>query len=552
MKILGRKLKKNSFLEGALFGYIAILISKVLGAVYSIPFYSIIGSRGGVIYSCAYNIYSLFLDISVSGIPIAVSIVISNYNAKGMVRSKEKTYSLTLKFMAILSFICFLIMQIFARQIGMFFFNDMSSGATVEEIALGVRTIAFCLLIVPFLSLKRGYMQGHEMLAEPSASQVIEQIVRIAVVLVGSFVAINLIGLDTVYGVCVALFGATVGALLAYFYLWNKTRKNKSMFLTGGIEDEKVASSKNIAKMVFGYCLTIVIVTISNSVYNIIDMKMILVGLHNIGFSDVDTQEIASIASTWIPKICMIITALSMGITNSICPHLAKKNTMGEMKEVNNTLVQAISSFLLVSVPLVVGLITLSKPVYALFYGESAFGADILSFNSIVNVISCLVTIVGISMQSIGRGKVVCVYNIIGIIINAALDIPMIYLLNAIGYAPYVGASVASIIGFGITLLMFIISLKKAYKFKFGEVFFSLIRFIPGTICLLLAVIGLNYIWQIETTRSFLLVVQLVVYAAVGAVIYFVVTYFTGGITKVVGKEKLEEFKTKLLSKLHR
>ena len=113
---MGRKLKKNSFLEGALFGYIAILISKVLGAVYSIPFYSIIGSRGGVIYSCAYNIYSLFLDISVSGIPIAVSIVISNYNAKGMVRSKEKTYSLTLKFMAILSFICFLIMQIFARH----------------------------------------------------------------------------------------------------------------------------------------------------------------------------------------------------------------------------------------------------------------------------------------------------------------------------------------------------------------------------------------------------------------------------------------------------
>ena len=50
-------------------------------------------------------------------------------------------------------------------------------------------------------------MQGHEMLAEPSASQVIEQIVRIAVVLVGSFIAINLIGLDTVYGVCVALSG---------------------------------------------------------------------------------------------------------------------------------------------------------------------------------------------------------------------------------------------------------------------------------------------------------------------------------------------------------
>ena len=81
---MGGKLKKNSFMEGAVITYAAIVITKLLGALYNIPFYEIIGNRGSVIYSFAFSIYALFLDISTSGIPIAISIVISEYASKGM------------------------------------------------------------------------------------------------------------------------------------------------------------------------------------------------------------------------------------------------------------------------------------------------------------------------------------------------------------------------------------------------------------------------------------------------------------------------------------
>ncbi|MCQ2462978.1 MAG: oligosaccharide flippase family protein, partial [Clostridia bacterium] len=386
------KLRKNSFLEGAMFAYIAILAAKVMGALYSIPFYDIIGDRGGVIYSCAYNIYSLFLEISTSGIPIAVSIVISEYNAKGMIHSKEKTYSLTLKFISAVSLTCFLVMQIFAKSIGAYFLKDMTQGVTPDEIALGVRAISFCLLIVPFLSLKRGYLQGHKIMAEPSASQVIEQLVRIAVVLAGSYTARKLMGKNTVYGVCTALLGATAGAACAYLYLRIKTKNSREIFFLDADENEAVASNREIAEKVFSYCITIVIISISNSVYSIVDMKMILTGLHNIGYTDMDTQEIASIASTWIPKICRIITALSMGITNSICPHLAQKRTDGKMDDVNATLNQALSAFLLISMPLAAGLILLSSPVYTLFYGESVYGAEILKLATVVNIVGSMAT----------------------------------------------------------------------------------------------------------------------------------------------------------------
>ena len=53
-------MKKNSFVEGTIIAYISILVTKIVGAIYVIPFYKIIGTTGGVLYGYAYNIYNLF------------------------------------------------------------------------------------------------------------------------------------------------------------------------------------------------------------------------------------------------------------------------------------------------------------------------------------------------------------------------------------------------------------------------------------------------------------------------------------------------------------
>ena len=63
-------MKKNGFMEGAIIATIAIIISKVLGVLYVIPFYKIIGEQGGALYGYAYNIYNIFLIISSAGIPL--------------------------------------------------------------------------------------------------------------------------------------------------------------------------------------------------------------------------------------------------------------------------------------------------------------------------------------------------------------------------------------------------------------------------------------------------------------------------------------------------
>ena len=66
-------MKKNTFVKGALITTIGIILTKILGIIYVIPFHAIIGDEGGALYGYAYTIYSTFLSISTVGIPLAIS-----------------------------------------------------------------------------------------------------------------------------------------------------------------------------------------------------------------------------------------------------------------------------------------------------------------------------------------------------------------------------------------------------------------------------------------------------------------------------------------------
>ena len=110
-------MKKNSFIEGAVIATVAVIITKILGMLYVIPFYDIIGSKGGALYSYAYNIYTIFLGISSAGLPNAISKIISEYSALGYKRAIVDTYKISLRLISIISVTMFFIMFLYELHI---------------------------------------------------------------------------------------------------------------------------------------------------------------------------------------------------------------------------------------------------------------------------------------------------------------------------------------------------------------------------------------------------------------------------------------------------
>ncbi len=142
-----KKLKKNSFLQGTLIASISLILIKVLGALYVIPYYKIIGEEGGTLYSYAYSIYNLFLNISTAGIPVAMSMIISEYLALEKYDAKEKSYKIGKQLIFGLSLVAFCIVFFGSSLLAKFILSDVTGGHTIEEVSLVIKAIAPCLLI---------------------------------------------------------------------------------------------------------------------------------------------------------------------------------------------------------------------------------------------------------------------------------------------------------------------------------------------------------------------------------------------------------------------
>lgn len=550
---MAKKIRKNSFIEGAVISYAAIVITKILGAFYNIPFYSIIGERGSVIYSFAYSIYTLFLDISTSGIPIAISIVISEYAAREMYRTKERAYKLGLSVVTGVSVLACAFLMLFAPQVAGYYIGDMTDGVTVSEVAPAIRSIALCLLIVPFLSMRRGYLQGHKCVAVSSTSQVTEQFVRILVVLAGAYLAIHVFDLGITTGVCVSLLGAAIGALVAYIQLKRKEKASAELFHSDVNPDEKVDPDKTILKKLVTYCSVITIIAIASGLYNLIDMKLLLVGLENLSYTDESSQLIAGLASTWVPKICMIVTALAMGMTNSIAPHVAENYASGNLEKVNFNLNQAISTIFAVATPIAAGMIIFARPVFHVFYGESPYGSKMLQWALVLNVFVSVVSVISMAMQSMNMGKVVCIVTVVGIVTNTLLDLPFIYLFDKIGIPAYLGATAASITGEIVTLVLLLLILKKKLKFHYTPSIKVLGKTVLAVGIMVAVVLGLCYAWPVAES-GLIMYVQVALFAGVGALIFFGISYKIGLVVDVFGQNNIDRIFgiiNKVLVKLH-
>ncbi|MDD6808041.1 MAG: oligosaccharide flippase family protein [Oscillospiraceae bacterium] len=146
-------MKKNSFLEGTIIATLAIMFVKLLGMLYVIPFYRIVGSTGGALYSYGYNIYLIFLNIASAGLPSAISKVTSEYSALGMEDAKQRSYKIANRIISGVSVVSFVILFVFAEQIGKFIIDDLTGGNTYSDVAFVVRCVSFAVLLVPYLAL---------------------------------------------------------------------------------------------------------------------------------------------------------------------------------------------------------------------------------------------------------------------------------------------------------------------------------------------------------------------------------------------------------------
>ena len=540
-------MKKNSFIEGTIFASLSFLIIKFLGAIYVIPFYAIVGELGGALYSYAYTVYSLIINICTIGIPHAISKIISEYNTLEMYEAKERTFKIGNKIMVILSTILFLLMFIFAKQAAYIFIGDIdSTGNSIEDVVLVIRSISFCLLIVPYLAIKRGYLQGQKFITVSTTGEVIEQVVRVAFILVGSYLAINVFNAKTSIGVAIAVFGAFIAGLAAYIYLDVKIRKNKKEFNMPSKNQKDKVSNKPILKKIVSFSIPLMIVSITTDLYNMTDLSLIIRGLGYLGYSGKVAETIGSVMATWASKICLIVNAITFGLTINIIPHMSSSYVKKDYKTINNQFIKSIAMVIVIGLPMSIGISLLANEVYYIFYGASKYGGIILRLLPYSIMLGNINMVVNTTLQSLDKFKTIYISTFTGLLTNALLDIPLMILCDKIGIYPYYGAIISTMIGTSISLTISLRKLKKDMNFEYKELLNIIKKALLPLASMIVVVLILEYfIGPLFTTRI-TSIITCIICAVVGAIIYGVISYKNNLLYNSLGEEYVNQILRKI------
>ena len=539
-------MKKNSFVEGTVIATLIIVIVKIIGMLYVIPFYQIVGSSGGALYSYAYNIYLIFLGISSAGLPNAVSKIISEYNTLEYESAKKRAYKIARNIITFISVIAFMILFLFAEEIGRFIIGNLKGGNTYEDVAFVIRCVSPAVLVIPFLSITKGYLQGHKYVSKSSMSQLIEQVVRILVILLGSYLVLNVFNGTLKMAVGIAVSGAFFGGLCAYIYLRSVIHKHKKEFENDKTVKEIQISNKEIAKKIIMYAIPFIVINLVTDFYNFTDQILVLRTLEHMDYIADDVEFIASSISTWSPKICMIINSIAMGLTISIIPTIVSAKTKGDKEEVNRKVNQSISMVFFSSLPLATGLSILAKPVWTIFYNDNIYGSMILSLVVFSALLANVYMVISTILQSLNRNKQVYAVSGIGFLTNALLDVPLMLLLNYLGLPGFMGSICASIIGFSLSILLGIIFLKKADAVRFKTTFELVYKAIIPAIIMYLTLFLVNHYLPFNEFTKVGAFIYIIIDVIIGAPIYICMTYKMGLIDQVFGHDGIRRLVSKL------
>jgi len=539
-------MKKNSFVEGTFIATASIVLIKILGMLYVVPFYMIVGIQGGALYSYAYNIYLIFLSISTAGIPVAMSKIISEYNTKKMYDAKTRAYMLGKKCVMIFSVASFLIVFIFADALAVLILGNLTGGNTIKDTAFVIRCVSVAILIIPHLSVMRGYLQGHNYITPSANANLIEQAIRIMIIIVGAYLVYNVFAGTLTQAVGVAVGGAFFAGLGAWWYLHRNIKKHEKILHLDKEQKKDKITNREILKKIGIYALPFIIINVITSVYNFTDIVLVIRTLDYLGYSAGDVEFIASVISTWGAKLTVIVNSIGIGMTITLIPRIVEAYTTKNWDDLNEKINRSLQIVVFISLPLTLGLSILSTPVWTVFYNVIGRGGDILGFmifNALIfNIYMVVITI----LQGLNKYAVIYKASIIGFLLKVTLNIPLMILFDNLGVGAYYGAILATGISFIIPIYIGLNAIRKEHKLRYKETSLQIFKMaIPA----LLMVVSLYYLNQVLPFNVFSRVEAMkliIINSIVGGLIYLIVSFKLKLPKLIFGNDELNNIIKKL------
>ena len=524
---------QDSLLMGALASSFGIFLSKLLGLFYYSPLSAIAGEENMAFYSIAYTYYDLLLQISSAGIPFAIAVLVAKYVAKKDYKTvllvKKLGTSIVLALSVVIGFIFVLVATPLARQsLG---FSAPESDIIHLRNLFYILTIA--IIVVPFLSAVRGYVQGLKRLDIYGASQVLEQFVRVFSIIIGAYLFVNIFKFESVYAIYVAIAAASLGAIVAVVFtkVFSKKDEEHVYELAKTQEFDSKLTSKDVINEVLSIGIPYLIISFLGSAGPLINTTFFMDYITKVNGQQVyESAKLASgILQANITKISNIPSVLALGFGSGMVPYLAEALEENDNHKITRYINQILDTVCIILIPIIFIFIFFAKDIYYIMYGNSnlQLGADLFRTSNIQIFLGTIAPVFSSIMMSLKLRKASILTLIVSFIVKFVTFFPCVRYFGTEGmiYSSGIYYLIQILMYFYFLKIKFNINIKGASK-----------RFVVIIVCSLIMVIPAFIIYQFIPFDFTSRIYDILIMCGLGIimlVLYYFATKKTGLLSKI-------------------
>lgn len=445
------KSKAGSYLKGATILAGAGIFSRVLGLFYKVPLYALVGSYGNGIYGNVTSIYNTLLMISTVGLPVAISKMISESLAVHDDRQTKDIFKISALTLCVLGGISTLFLLFGADWlIGVSHWSGESYPA-IMAIALAPFIISICCSF-------RGFFQGYQIMTPTAVSQIIEQIVRVAL---GIFLAWYCI--DRGYGIGMAVggavLGATVGGLCAavflavMYVLFNSSRPSHS-------GSRALDAPRRSAGEIFKRLMYISIpITLTSSIVSLFASVDSIIYIPRLAAAGIDAYTATTMFGDYtnVDTLINIPLVLSGNLAVAMIPAISESFALHDKKMTREKIDIAIRLVLIVGLPCCIGLSVLSQGIFDLLFPGSPYGPGMMQVFAYATLFMMLSNTFQSILQSIDRMRI----PLINLALASILRIGSCVILLGIPSINIYGIGLSSLLTFAVLTVANYVFVKK-------------------------------------------------------------------------------------------
>ena len=481
-------IKKQTFLQGTAVLAMATVLVKLMGFLFKVPLNNIIGEDGFGYFNTAYDVYNVLLMISTTGLPVAMSRMISQAQTLGNHAQIKRIYRTSLYVFLTIGMVGSLGMLFFCRQLSVMVTTNENSWAAIAALAP-------CVLLICLVSAYRGFFQGQSNMTPTSVSQIFEAVTRLVVGLGLAWLVMKLTGKAYVrmqgivlapgetaqdYGDITlaaggAILGVTLGSLISVVYLHHKFRQSNQILSLGG---GTAKSTRSTMKELLSIAVPITLGSAGLQIINLFDTMIYmrrLTGALQWTEKMVDSAKgVYNFCQTVFALPCSFIPTITIAVIPAITASLTRK----DLAEAKATSESSVRTMALIAMPCAAGLFVMAEPVIRLLcstYTEDKIqlAATMLAILGLTVIFNSLVLLLNAIMQA--HGDVVT--PVVNMLIGGIIKIIVNYILVGQPNLNIVGAPIGTFICYISITALDLIAMKRHISAR-PAIFKNIIR--PG------------------------------------------------------------------------